>query len=134
MRKLPFLLIIPILLAACSPAPAQSTAILDSITLSHGLGPDYRPLAPTARFAADEKFYCAALMRGLSPNMVVSARWVYADKDQLIKRTDYVVKQTGNGYVGFELANDRPPWPSGRYRVEILVDHRTAGSADFTVP
>ena len=39
----------------------------------------------------------------------------------------------GNGWVGFELSNDNPPWPAGEYRVEILVDHAVVGSVSFRV-
>jgi len=126
------LLLLLLVLTACG-APATGPApVVESVTPSHGLGGDYRPLAPAEHFAPEETFYCAVLMRGLQQGVVVSARWLY--EGTLIKRTDYVVQQIGNGYVGFELANDKPPWPAGEYSIEILVDHVRGGSAGFSVP
>jgi hypothetical protein len=121
-----------LLLAACGAPAATPVPSVSEIVLSRGLSADYRPLAPTEHFTPDEPFHWSVLMRGLRPGVVVSARWLYGD--QLIRRTDYVVQQSGNGYVGFELTNDRPPWPAGAYRVEILVDDEVAGSATFSVP
>jgi len=133
MPKLNVPLLIVILFVSACGTPASSTGpVVESVTPSHGLGGDYRPLEPAENFAPEETFYCAVLMRGLQPGVVVSARWLY--QGNLVKRTDYVVQQTGNGYVGFELANDSPPWPAGQYSVEILVDHSRAGTAGFTVP
>jgi hypothetical protein len=118
------------LLAACAAPPAPRPA-LQRIVLSRGLAADYSPLAPTEHFSPDEPFYCAALFTGLRPGVLISARWLY--RGDLIRRTDYVVQQSGNGYVGFELSNASPPWPAGEYQVEILVDHQPAGRTVFAV-
>jgi hypothetical protein len=126
-----------LLLAACGRqipgggGPASAPPAVQHIALSHGLSSDYSPLAETDHFASQETFYGAVQFGGLRPGVVVSARWLYGD--QLIKRTDYVVQQNGNGWVGFELSNDHPPWPAGEYHLEILVDHTRVGSADFRV-
>ncbi len=125
-------MVLAIALAGCRGASLQPRPSVSTITLSHGLAANYSPLAPTEHFGANEAFYLAVLLTGLRPGTVVSARWLYGDN--LIKRTDYVAQQTGNGYVGFELTNDRPPWRAGAYRVEVLVDHEAAGSAAFSVP
>ncbi len=125
------LLLLP-LLASCGTGSTSPAAVVESVTMSYALDADYRPMQPTEHYAPQSRFYCAALVRGLRPGMVVSARWLY--QGNLIKRTDYVVQQTGNGYVGFELTNDKPPWPEGQYSVEILIDHVHAGGTAFTVP
>jgi hypothetical protein len=59
------------------------------------------------------------------------ARWLYEGSE--IDRTPLSSDLTGNIHAGFVLQNSNPPWPIGKYRVEILYNDSVLGSANFSV-
>ncbi len=102
-----------------------------SITLTRALDNAYRPIAPTTTFGPQETFFVSVELRGYRPGSDLTARWRY--DGQVIVDTELVAEGIGDGYAGFVLHNDNPPWPAGRYTVEILYEGEVLASAEFGV-
>ncbi|MBN1428210.1 MAG: hypothetical protein JXB07_07485 [Anaerolineae bacterium] len=100
---------------------------------------DYRPVGATDVFHPDDVFFVSVRLRGFRIEMDLAARWLY--QDQVIAETaldaDNIDRGDGQGggedIVGFLLRNDNPPWPVGRYTVEIIHNNQVLGSASFRV-
>jgi hypothetical protein len=71
--------------------------------------------------------------RGRTAGVVLGARWRYLEgAGQTIGAIDQAIATDGAAVTAFQLRNPQP-WPTGRYRVEILLDGRVAASRDFEV-
>lgn len=126
------LLAMAALLAACS-SPLQVL----SVTPATALDDLYQPVETTNVFGPQDTFFVSVQLRNYRPDMQVVARWRY--EGQFITETTLVTGPLGDstkpyeGYAGFSLRNDNPPWPSGDYTVEIVYQDKVLGSAAFRV-
>jgi hypothetical protein len=102
-----------------------------SVTLATALDDAYRPIETTTVYAPNDTFYASVQLRGYRQGMDLKARWRY--DGTLIKETPLQTDTAGDGYAGFVLRNDAPPWPDGPYSVEIVYDGQVVGSAAFRV-
>lgn len=91
----------------------------------------YRPVEVTDVFHPEDTFYVSVKLSDFRPGMELSARWKY--QGRLITETTLNTDGAGDGYAGFSLVNDNPPWSEGPYSVEIVYDGDVLGSADFRV-
>lgn len=102
-----------------------------SVLPATALDDQYQPLEVTDTFGPDDTFFVSVELRGYRSDMALSARWLY--EGELITETTLETANTGEGYAGFVLVNEAPPWPQGKYRVEIVYQDDVLGSAAFTV-
>lgn len=92
---------------------------------------NYRPVEATHVFQPEETFFVSVQLSGFRPDMELFARWKY--QGRLITETTLDTDYAGEGYAGFSLTNDDPPWPVGNYTVEIVYGDDVLGSAVFRV-
>lgn len=91
----------------------------------------YQPVEATDVFHPDDTFFVSVKLSGFRSGMELFARWEY--QGRLITETTLNTDDVGQGYTGFSLSNDNPPWAEGRYTVEIVYEGEVLGSADFRV-
>lgn len=96
-----------------------------------GLYDNYRPVEATTVFHPEDTFFASVQLSNYQPDMELFARWKY--QGRLITETTLDTDYAGEGYAGFSLINDNPPWPVGSYTVEIVYRNEVLGSADFSV-
>jgi len=85
------------------------------------------------RSAADNLFV-AVKTEGSAPDAKVAAVWTY--EDQRVTEAEQTIKPQGPSVITFELPKLDGPnasWPSGDYKVKILLNGVLAGSETFQV-
>jgi hypothetical protein len=92
---------------------------------------NYRPVEATDVFHPEDTFFVSVHLSDYRPDMELFARWKY--QDRLITETTLKTDDVGEGYAGFSLINDNPPWSEGTYTVEIVYDGKVLDSANFRV-
>jgi hypothetical protein len=112
---------------ALRPRPLRVTEVVPATALDD----TYRPVETTDVFDPEDTFFVSVQLSGYRPDMELLARWKY--QDNLITETTLNTDDVGEGYAGFSLINDNPPWGEGRYTVEIVYEDEVLGSAAFRV-
>lgn len=101
-----------------------------SVTPATALDDEFRPVEPTEVFGPEDTFFVSVELRNYQPG-TLGARWLY--EGQVITEMMLDTTDTGDGYAGFVLRNDDPPWPTGQYTIEITYRGRVLESASFRV-
>ena len=101
------------------------------VTPATTLDDQFQPVKSTDRVGPHDTFFVSVELRDYRPDMKITARWRY--EGTTINETVLKTSDIGNGYAGFSLINDRPPWPAGNYVVEIVYNDKVLGSAPFRV-
>lgn len=102
-----------------------------SITPAKSLDDAYHPIDPTDTFAPEDTFFVSVELDDYDNDSPLLARWYY--EESFITETHLEFDYEGDVFAGFVLLNEDPPWPLGRYSVEIVYRERVLGSADFRV-
>jgi hypothetical protein len=96
------------------------------------LDDEMRPVERTSTYPPDaDAFFVSVELRGYAPDMPLAARWLH--EGRLLIETPLSTDMTGEGFAGFVLRTDDPPWPVGGYEVEIVFRDSVLGSASFEV-
>ena len=111
--------------------PAVAPARVTSIELGSELGPDGRVSSSAAKttFAPSDTIY-ASVAPDNAPAATLSARWTFED-GQLVDETQQTVAATDSA-TEFHVAKP-DGFPAGRYRVEIALNGKPAGTREFEV-
>lgn len=112
---------------AVSPRPPKVLEVVPATALYD----TYRPVKATDVFHPEDTFFVSVKLSDFQPGMALSARWKY--QGNLITETNLSADDAGEGYAGFSLLNDNPPWPVGDYTVEIVYGDAVLASAAFRV-
>jgi hypothetical protein len=117
---MPLIATLVLLLSACS--VSFSTANVSDAWLSTDEAGQQR----TTTFSQDAVFYAKVNVRNAPQDTRVRSVWYAVEADNLepnlkIQELTYVVPQSGNALVTFNLTNDLL-WPRGRYKVEIFLN------------
>ena len=114
-----------------APAPAAPALQVGAIELGRAVAADGRVTAPASTFAPTDTIYVSVLTEGQTPGATLTARWTYED-GQLVSEGRETLATAGKSTTEFHIAKP-DGWPAGRYRVEIALNGRAAGSRDFEV-
>jgi hypothetical protein len=117
----------PPVAAPAAPAPFQVSAL----ELGNSIGADKRVTAPADAFAPSDTIYASVATEGAAPSVSLEARWTYED-GQVVDQTTETIAPTGPAVTEFHIAKP-DGWPTGRYKVEIVADGKTAASREFEV-
>lgn len=128
-RSIVFLLILVALWIAFSIQGRGPT--VTKVVMATALDDQYHPVEITETYHPTDTFAVSVEVKHYRHDDPLVARWLYQGSE--IKRTPLSSELAGNIDAGFVLHNSNPPWPIGRYRVEILYDDSVLGSADFSV-
>jgi hypothetical protein len=118
---------------AASPPPVSAPAAfrVSDIALGSALRADKRIAAPTQQFAPSDTIFASVASEGVAPRVTLGARWTYED-GQLVSESQETIAPSGPAVTEFHISKPSG-WPTGKYRVEILADGRTAGAREFEV-
>ncbi len=125
-------------LPAPAPAPTASaaTASVTSVDLGKAAGADMKIAAPMTTFATKDKIIAAVGTHVADATATVpakvGAKWTHVDSSQTVNEEARDVQLKGDQTWDFEITNSNP-WPTGKYRVEIMLDGKVVQSRDFEV-
>lgn len=96
------------------------------------LDEQFNPVEPTGEFSPGDVFYLSVRVQNANADSIVTTHWYYAAS--LIHMQDQVIRAGAETVVmGFELQRTDGEWPSGRYRVDVLLNGEAVGTAYFDV-
>lgn len=109
------------------PAPPTVLSVMPATAFDDA----FRPIEVVDAYGPEDTFFISVELEGYDSSMELIARWLY--EGQLITETTLATADSGVGYAGFVLRTEYPPWPAGRYTVEIVYEGEVLGSAAFRV-
>ena len=71
-------------------------------------------------------------MNGSGPSATLTARWTYQD-GQVVDESRQNITPTGGSTVTEFHVSKPDGWPTGGYKVEVLLDGASAGTREFKV-
>jgi hypothetical protein len=115
---------------APSPAPAAGVKVKE-ITLGRSLNADKTVADKTDSFRPADTIYASIQTEGSAPSATLTARWTYGAGQQVSESTQ-TIAPTGASVTEFHVSKP-DGWPTGDYKVEVLLNGASAGSRDFEV-
>jgi hypothetical protein len=83
-------------------------------------------------FRPADTFYVSVEMNGSGPSATLTARWMYQD-GQVVDESRQNITPTGGSTVTEFHVSKPDGWPTGGYKVEVLLDGASAGTREFKV-
>ena len=124
---------------APAPAPAAmpATASVNSVDLGNAVGADMRVTAPMSSFSPKDATIYAAVSTGTSDPAAsvagkLGAKWTHVDSSQVVHEESKDITFAGDGVTDFQISKP-DGWPTGKYKVEILLDGTVVQTRDFDV-
>lgn len=121
--------------AVPAPEPAMPVVSVTSVDLGNDIGPDSRVTTPATTFATTDTIHASVSATSSDPAMPqrgrLTARWTY-EGNQAVDETSEDFVFTGTGTMAFRISKP-DGWPTGSYRVEILLDDEVVQTRDFEV-
>jgi hypothetical protein len=119
-----------------APAPMAATASVNSVDLGNAVGADMRVTAPMSAFAPKDTLYAAVSTGTSDPAASVAgklgAKWIHVDSSQTVHEESRDLTFTGDGVTDFQISKP-DGWPTGKYKVEILLDGAVVQTREFEV-
>lgn len=117
-----------------APVPGAAPATVAGVELGTAVDADNRITTAAATFAPTDTIHAAvatnAASAGATPT-TLTARWTYQD-GQVVKEDTAQAQLSGPGMTTFSI--DSPSgFPTGRYKVEILMDGEVVQNRNFEV-
>lgn len=125
----------PVLAPADTPAMA-ATAMVNGVDLGNAVGADMRVTAPMTTFAPKDTIYAAVSTGTSDPAASVAsklgAKWTHVDSNQTVHEESKDVALAGDGVTDFQISKP-DGWPTGKYKVEIMLDGAVVQTREFEV-
>lgn len=125
--------------AATAPAPmpaAAATASVTGVDLGNAVGADMRVAAPMGTFAPKDTIYAAVMTATSDPAASVAgklgAKWTHVDSNQVVHEDSKDMTFAGDGVTDFQISKP-DGWPTGKYKVEIMLDGNVVQTREFEV-
>ena len=132
----------PMTPAASEPAPmpqapaAMATASVNGVDLGNAVGADGRVSAPMTSFAPTDTIYAAITTGTSDPAASVAstlgAKWTHVDSNQTVHEESKDLALAGDGVTDFQISR-ADAWPTGKYKVEIMLDGAVVQTREFEV-
>ena len=134
---------VALLTAACGggtdDAPANTGGVetaaapltVEEVRLGNAIGGDRRVTTETDEFRPTETIYASVRTTGTADNATLVARWTYQD-GQVVNEETQTIAPNGPETTEFHISNPSG-WPTGDYKLTVLLDGREVGSKDFDV-
>ena len=115
---------------------AVATANVSGIDLGNAVGADMRVTAPMTTFAPTDTIFAAVRTSTSDPAASVAstlgAKWTHVDSNQTVHEESKDMVLAGDGVTDFQIS--RPDaWPTGRYKVEIMLDGAVVQTREFEI-
>lgn len=117
--------------AAETPAPAPVAFSVTGVELGRAIGGDKRISDKTDTFKPVDMIFASVLTTGASPGATLKARWTYQD-GQVVDETEQAIAPTGDSATEFHISK-ADGWPTGKYKLEVLLDGTTVQTREFEV-
>jgi hypothetical protein len=111
-------------------APVAGVEVTE-VRMGRGVTADRRVSAETDQFSPRDSIFASVATQGSANNVTLAARWTYQD-GQVVDETRQTISPSGPTNTTFHVHNPSG-WPPGNYRVEILINDRTAETRQFSV-
>ena len=125
----------PAPMPAATPAMA-ATAMVNSVDLGNAVGADMRVTAPMTSFAPKDTIYAAVSTGTSDPAASVAsklgAKWTHVDSNQTVHEESKDLALAGDGVTDFQISKP-DGWPTGKYKVEIMLDGAVVQTREFDV-
>lgn len=120
-----------------TPAPAMAaTAMVSSVDLGNAVGADMRVTAPMTTFGPKDTIYAAVSTGTSDPAASVAsklgAKWTHVDSNQTVHEESKDMALAGDGVTDFQISKP-DGWPTGKYKVEIMLDGAVVQTREFDV-
>ncbi len=111
---------------------ARETAVrVTSVELGRAIGSDNHITDRTDNFRPNDTIYASVVTEGTGENTTITARWTFED-DQVVDESTRTISATGRDVTEFHIS--RPGgWPTGNYRLRVMVNGREVETRDFRV-
>lgn len=103
---------------------------VSKVDLGRGVGTDKRVTEPTSEFRPQETIYATVITNGSAP-ATLTARWTYQD-GQVVEETTQAVSAGPEAATEFHISKP-DGWPTGKYKLEVLVNGASAMTKEFEV-
>lgn len=118
-----------------TPAPVAAASVI-AVDLGSAAGADMKITAPKTSFAPKDKIIAAVSTRTSDTTATVpakiAAKWSHVDSNQTVNEEARDVQLKGDQVFDFEITNPNP-WPTGKYKVDVMLDGAVVQSRDFEV-
>lgn len=116
--------------SAAAPAPATSTVAVADIDVGRAIS-NMRVTDKTDNFKPTDTVYTSVHTTGSASAANVMARWTFED-GQVVQESTQSIAPTGDAYTEFHISKPGG-LPKGKYKVEVFLDNKSAGTKDFEV-
>jgi hypothetical protein len=117
-------------------APMPATASVNNVDLGNAVGADMRVTAPMSTFAPKDTIYAAVSTGTSDPAASVAgklgAKWTHVDSNQTVHEESRDLTFAGDGVTDFQISKP-DGWPTGKYKVEIMLDGAVVQTREFEV-
>jgi len=123
--------------AELPPPPASAPAgEVTAVDLGSAVGTDLRVGVPKSTFAPKDRIMASVVTKTADANSnepaKLAARWSHVDSNQVVNEESRDINLKGEQVFAFEISNPQP-WPTGKYRLEVMLDGKTVQTRDFEV-
>ena len=115
---------------ATATTPAASTVSVTDIDVGKAVA-NSRVTDKTGNFKAADTVYTSVHTTGSASAATVMARWTFED-GQVVQESSQSIAPTGDAYTEFHISKPTG-LPKGKYKVEVFLDSKSAGTKDFEV-
>ncbi|MEO5629194.1 MAG: hypothetical protein ABIQ62_05425 [Thermomonas sp.] len=116
--------------------PMMATAMVNGVDLGNAIGADMRVTAPMTTFAPTDTIYAAVNTGTSDPAASVAtklgAKWTHVDSNQTVHEETRDLAMAGDGVTDFQISKPGG-WPTGAYKVEIMLDGAVVQTREFAV-
>ena len=115
---------------AAATTPAATTVAIADIDVGKAVT-NARVTNKTDNFKPADTVYTAVHTTGSSPATTLMARWTFED-GQVVQESSQSIAPNGDAYTEFHISKPGG-LPKGKYKVEVFLDGKSAGTKDFEV-
>ena len=114
-----------------TPAPAAMPVSVTSVDLGNAIGADNKVSSMMSTFGTKDTIYTSVMTDGTATNAPLMVMWTYQDGQEVGTETK-TLNTTGPTVTEFH-ASKPSGWPTGKYKVEVMLNGVTVQSRDFEV-
>ena len=115
---------------AAAPTPAAPTLAVADIDIGRAVA-NRQISDKTDNFKTTDTIYTSVHTTGTSASSNLMARWTFED-GQVVDETTQAIAPTTEAWTEFHISKPGG-LPKGKYKVEVFLDSKSAGTKDFEV-
>ncbi|MGI8561435.1 MAG: hypothetical protein ACR2J7_08390 [Luteimonas sp.] len=126
----------PTTMPSATPAPSATSPVsVTTVDLGNAVDSSQRVTTPMTAFSPGDTIYASVATRAADTSApargTLAARWTYQD-GQVVDELSQDFAFTGSGNTVFQIGNP-DGWPTGTYKVEIMLDGNVVQTRQFEV-